>query len=84
MEPPENPGMLIAILLVSLERLSVQHPERSAGLRSTLAQKDDAQRTIRQTTQDVQPSVTAITTEVAAVAPAWLKGERGGTPGATG
>jgi hypothetical protein len=47
------------------------------GLRSAMAQKDDAQRALRQTTQDVQPSVTAITTEVAAVAPAWLKGERG-------
>lgn len=82
--PRKVPGMLIAILLVSLGAPFWYNILKDLlGLRSTLAQKDDAQRTIRQTTQDVQPSVTAITTEVAAVAPAWLKGERGDL-GATG
>ncbi|MGB8885992.1 MAG: hypothetical protein WCC87_04670 [Candidatus Korobacteraceae bacterium] len=72
------PGMLIAILLVSLGAPFWYNILKDLlGLRSSLAQNDDVQRATRQTTQDVQPAVAAITAQVAAVAPAWLKGERG-------
>ncbi len=72
------PGMLIAILLVSLGAPFWYNILKDLlGLRSDLAKNDDVQRATRQTTQDAQPAIAAITTQVAAVAPAWLKGERG-------
>jgi hypothetical protein len=72
------PGMLIAILLVSLGAPFWYNILKDLlGLRSDLAKNDDVQRATRQTTQDTQPAIAAITTQVAAVAPAWLKGERG-------
>ncbi len=72
------PGMLIAILLVSLGAPFWYNILKDLlGLRSDLAKNDDVQRATRQTTQDTQPAIAAITAQVAAVAPAWLKGERG-------
>jgi hypothetical protein len=71
------PGMLIAALLISLGAPFWYNILKDLiGLRSSLAKKDDAQRQIRQTNQDVQPAVTAIA-ELASAAPTWLRGERG-------
>ena len=55
------PGMLIGILLVSLGAPFWYNILKDLiGLRSGLAQKDDLQRTIRQTTQAIAPSVSAL------------------------
>lgn len=55
------PGMLIAILLISLGAPFWYNVLKDLlGLRSALAQKDDVQRAIRQTTQDVPPSVASL------------------------
>jgi hypothetical protein len=72
-DPRKYPGMVLAILLISLGApFWYSILKNLLGLRSALAQKDDAQRTIRQTTQDVSGAVSN-----APAAPAWLKGERG-------
>jgi hypothetical protein len=55
------PGMVIAILLISLGAPFWYNILKDLlGLRSAIAQKDDAQRTIRQTTQEVPPSVSSL------------------------
>jgi hypothetical protein len=55
------PGMVIAILLVSLGAPFWYNILKDLlGLRSTLAKNDDLQRTIRQTTQEIQPAVSAV------------------------
>ena len=55
------PGMLIAVLLISLGAPFWYNVLKDLlGLRSSLSAKDDAQRLIRQTTQPVAPSVSAI------------------------
>jgi hypothetical protein len=55
------PGMLLAILLVSLGAPFWYNIVKNLiGLRSAVAQKDDAQRMIRQTTQEIAPSVSSL------------------------
>jgi hypothetical protein len=55
------PGLLIAILLVSLGAPFWYNILKDLlGLRSGLAQKDDLQRTIRQTTQEIAPAVSSL------------------------
>ncbi len=55
------PGMLIAVLLISLGAPFWYNILKDLlGLRSSLSAKDDAQRLIRQTTQSVAPSVSAV------------------------
>lgn len=70
--------MLIATLLISLGApFWYSILKDLIGLRSQLAQKDDAQRQTRQTNQDVQPAVTAIADLVSSGVPAGLQSERG-------
>ena len=57
-DPRKYPGMVLSILLISLGApFWYGILKNLLGLRSTLAQKDDIQRTIRQTTQDVSGAV---------------------------
>ena len=71
------PGMLLAILLVSLGAPFWYNILKDLlGLRSALAKKDDVQRAIRQTTQDAGAAPSP-NSSGAPAAPAWLKGEQG-------
>ncbi len=55
------PGLLLAILLVSLGAPFWYNTLKNLlGLRSAIAQKDDMQRLIRQTTQEIAPSVSSL------------------------
>ena len=75
-DPRKYPGMVLSILLISLGApFWYGILKNLLGLRSTLAQKDDVQRTIRQTTQD--PSGGGGSAGAAPVAPVLLRGERG-------
>jgi hypothetical protein len=59
--PRKIPGMLLAIMLVSLGAPFWYNVLKNLlGLRSAIAQKDDAQRLIRQTTQEIAPSVSSL------------------------
>ena len=76
-DPRKYPGMVLAILLISLGAPFWYNILKDLlGLRSQLAQKDAAQRTIRQTTQDATGAAVS-NTDGTPAAPAWLKGERG-------
>ncbi len=69
------PGMLLSVLLLSLGAPFWYNALKDLlKLRSSLSQKDDAQRAERQSTQTSGP---ASASAAAAVAPAWLSGERG-------
>jgi hypothetical protein len=69
------PGMLLSILLLSLGAPFWYNALKDLlKLRSSLAQKDDTQRAERQSTQTSGASGSSA---AAAVAPAWLSGERG-------
>ncbi len=76
------PGMVLAALLISLGAPFWYNILKNLlGLRSALAQKDDAQRLIRQTTQDVTTVAGVAATTTPAIAattlPPLLQGERG-------
>ena len=72
------PGMVLATLLISLGAPFWYNILKDLlGLRASLAKKDDVQRLIRQTTQDVQPPSGGPSAEKAAPAPLVLAGERG-------
>jgi hypothetical protein len=69
------PGMLLSVLLLSLGAPFWYNALKDlVKLRSSIAQKDDVQRAERQGTQ---ASGAADASPAAAVAPAWLSGERG-------
>lgn len=76
-EPRKYPGMIIAILLLSLGATFWYSILKDLlGLRSALAQNDDIQRLQRQTSQ--APSAATDTTATPTTsAPAWTAGERG-------
>lgn len=72
------PGMLLAILLVSLGAPFWYNILKNLlGLRSVVAQKDDMQRLIRQTTQSPPGGTATSTSEAPPTAPQWLAGEAG-------
>lgn len=72
------PGMLLSILLLSLGApFWFAILKDLLGLRSALAQKDDVQRMIRQTTQDVQGGTVASASNGAPAVPALPHGEIG-------
>jgi hypothetical protein len=76
-DPRKIPGMLMAILLISLGAPFWYNILKDLiGLRSTLAKKDDSQRAQRQATQAGSNGAESETT-AAVAAPAWLHGERG-------
>jgi len=75
-EPRKWPGMFIAILLLSLGAPFWYNAlNQLLKLRSALAQKDDAQRTQRQGTDN--PATTASGGRKSELAPNWVKGESG-------
>jgi hypothetical protein len=76
-DPRKYPGMLIAILLISLGAPFWYNVLKDLiGLRSSLAQKDDLQRSQRQTTQPPSDGSTTSSTTTPGT-PTWIKGERG-------
>jgi len=71
------PGMVLAVLLLSLGAPFWYNALKDLlKLRSSLSQKDDAQRAARQSTTDNSPG-TSSTTTGAGPQPDWLSGERG-------
>lgn len=79
-EPRKYPGMIIAVLLLSLGAAFWYNILKDLlGLRSALAQNDDAQRQERQTTQTATPGAATpgATTASSSTAPALAVGERG-------
>jgi hypothetical protein len=79
-EPRKYPGMIIAVLLLSLGAAFWYNILKDLlGLRSALAQNDDAQRQERQTTQTATPGAATPGAAPASssTAPAWAVGERG-------
>ena len=75
-EPRKWPGMFIAILLLSLGAPFWYNAlNQLLKLRSALAQKDDAQRTHRQGTDN--PATTASGGRKSELVPNWVKGESG-------
>jgi hypothetical protein len=76
-DPRKYPGMLISILLISLGAPFWYNVLKDLiGLRSSLAQKDDLQRTQRQSTQPPSDGSTPPSTTTPGT-PTWIRGERG-------
>jgi len=77
-EPRKYPGMIIAVLLLSLGAAFWYNILKDLlGLRSGLAQNDDAQRQQRQTSQTPTPAPAPTGTPPSSTTPAWATGERG-------
>jgi len=77
-DPRKYPGMLIAIFLISLGAPFWYNILKDLiGLRSSLSQKDDAQRTQRQMAQPASSSGSTAPSNSVSSAPSWVKGESG-------
>jgi hypothetical protein len=77
-DPRKIPGMLIAIFLISLGAPFWYNILKDLiGLRSSLSQKDDAQRTQRQMAQPSSSVGSTTPSNAVSGAPSWVKGESG-------